>query len=497
MFYFADYFKIDEATLDKYGAFNISLVNDLPLFIDPFLLFGSSKPVYKQLHNDILKYLTFLKSKSTKRKLTTAEIDSWYRFPEVRQNWLGYSRSGNYGQGLGRQFGDAMSENMGLVFGDLNREIVTATSHLEKAMLFQIGVGKDNISDFTTNLIKSFLLEYTERFTRTKIDQGLTRIVNVNKVYFDYKFERWMPKAFTLPFYNDDYVILTPNDILTKDDNWINGHDLTGNFDAICSSIPNAQLRLAINQYLKRHLPAPKIVGKGKRQHEKKPSQKDLAKAVNTTVRKFPIILDYYIKSKEENPAKAKSISKENVEEVAAVFKQHIVELINYLKEETGFYDIASENSLDESKKRVEFLKDFIENKDGYRIFYYKGKPIKREAHLQLMYRLTWYATELDVNREVNNGRGPVDYKVSKGAFDNVLVEFKLAGNKKLKQNLENQVKIYEKANSTNKSLKVIMYFDNSELLHLRAVLKELKLDTDESIILIDAGKKPSASNVK
>ena len=42
--------------------------------------------------------------------------------------------------------------------------MITQTSHLEKAGLFEIGVGKDNISDFTTNLIKEYLLEYTEKF---------------------------------------------------------------------------------------------------------------------------------------------------------------------------------------------------------------------------------------------------------------------------------------------------------------------------------------------
>ena len=37
----------------------------MPLFIDPFLLFGSKNPVYKKLHNEIIKYLSFLKLKST------------------------------------------------------------------------------------------------------------------------------------------------------------------------------------------------------------------------------------------------------------------------------------------------------------------------------------------------------------------------------------------------------------------------------------------------
>jgi len=39
--FFSDHFGIDSAVLAKYGAFNVSLITDLPLFIDPFLLFNS------------------------------------------------------------------------------------------------------------------------------------------------------------------------------------------------------------------------------------------------------------------------------------------------------------------------------------------------------------------------------------------------------------------------------------------------------------------------
>ena len=77
---------------------------------------------------------------------------------------------------------------------------------------------------------------------------------------------------------------------------------------------------------------------------------------------------------------------------------------------------------------------------------YTDHKPIKKEKDLQLLFKFTWFATIFDVNAEVNNGRGPVDYKVSLGSYDKTLVEFKLASNSKLKQNLQNQIKIYEAA---------------------------------------------------
>ncbi len=43
MVYFSDIFNVDESILEEYGAMNISLINDLPLFIDPFLLYASIK----------------------------------------------------------------------------------------------------------------------------------------------------------------------------------------------------------------------------------------------------------------------------------------------------------------------------------------------------------------------------------------------------------------------------------------------------------------------
>jgi hypothetical protein len=43
-----------------------------------------------------------------------------------------------------------------------------------------------------------------------------------------------------------------------------------------------------------------------------------------------------------------------------------------------------------------------------------------------------------DVNAEVNNGRGPVEYKISVGKANAGLVEFKLARNTSLEMNLRN-----------------------------------------------------------
>lgn len=487
--HFSDFFNVDVSDLETYGAFNISLINDLPLFIDPFLLFGSKKEDYKRLHKKIVEYLLFLKKKSSDGYISEAQIKSWYLFPEVKQNWFGYSKVGNSGSGLGKKFGNSMSSSMHLVFDDLGKEQITQSSHLEKAGLFEIGVGKDNISDFTTNLIKEYLLEYTQNFTTKFIDESLTQRVHVEKVYFDYELERWMPKEYILPYIFGDYVILTPRDLLTKDDNWINSNDLRGDFTRICTSIPNDQLRHEIFNYFKKQLPKPST--------NKKNTQKEITAAVQKTIREFPEVIKWFIKSKEENKEGAKNISAQKVEQTETIFIHQLSNFVEILLENTDFYSIPAKSSYQEALQRIKFLQQVIEKNDGYRLFYVDGNPIKREEDLQIIYRLTWFASDFDVNREANNGRGPVDYAVSKGANDKTLIEFKLASNSKLKQNLENQVKIYEEANNTKESIKVILYFDGSEYTKVIKILKELQLDKEKNIILIDAGRKVSASNAK
>jgi len=54
--------------------------------------------------------------------------------------------------------------------------------------------------------------------------------------------ETWGSKKYTLPTVNNDYVLLTPKAILTKDDTWINKTDMIHDFDSIVDSIPNEQL---------------------------------------------------------------------------------------------------------------------------------------------------------------------------------------------------------------------------------------------------------------
>jgi len=497
--YFSDFFNIDPAVIENYGAFNISLINDLPLFIDPFLLFNSDKKDYQDLHNEILKYVAFLRDRSISMKVSDGLLRSWYCFPEVKQTWLGYSEIGNSGRGPGIEFARALNNNLNGIFADFDNTKISQSAHLEKFCLIKENAGKDNVSDFVTNLIKRYLLQYTEAFAKRYIAPALLKKFTVSHVSFNYETSSWASGTYLLPVNNlndeiIDYVLLTPKDLLTKDEPWINKSDLFNQFHDIVLSVSNDELRSQLNFYFSQNLPKPEYTKKGK---EKAPSKKDIAAAVIAVLKKYPEILDYYIKYKEEHGEEAESVSEELVQEVQSLFVEELSSFIHELSCKTHFYN-KSGNTLSESYERVQFLKNVIENKDGYRIFYYKGKPIKRESDIQIMFRLVWCASPSAVTREANEGRGPADFVISRNAIDKTVIEFKLASNNKLAQNLENQVEIYKKAHDTDKAIKVILYFSEEEEIRVKKIIKDLGLDREKYVVLIDARQdnKLSASKV-
>lgn len=484
--FFNDFFGVSADDVDTYGAFNVSLINDLPLFIDPFLLFHNKKEDYQQLHRDILRYIIFLRDEVAAGRGDEDLIKAWFRFPEVKQNWLGFSMIGNNGTGLGRDFAKALSANLHTVFADFGTERISRSSHLEKVCLINSGVGRDNISDFTLNLILDYICRYTQNFSQQYIDLKLRKKVWIEKAKFNYETRSWQRMQYELPVIDGDFVFLTPKDMLTRDDNWINTGDMVRQFEDMPQAMPDAELRGQIFAYFDAVLVKPK---------DKEPSQKERAEAVIKTYLQFPDLVDWYIKYKEENGENASNISTEKVALTKFIFEHQVKDIQAQLASETGFYGITG-STYEETHRRLAFFKDVIENGGGHRIFWHGDEAIQRESDLQILCKFIWYGTPSDASAEVNDGRGPVDFKISRGALDKTLIEMKLAKNTKLKQNLEKQLPIYLAASDARKGIKVIIYFNSSEKARVDGVLKELGIEENPDVVLIDArnDNKPSGS---
>lgn len=479
---FSDYFKIDRKTIDDFGALNICIDADLPLFIDPFLLFASKKNEYVNLHEKIVNHLVNLK----KLAVNNPDIDlQLFKFPEIKQNWLGFCKWGNNGKGLGKKFATDIIKAFNGFYSTFGSESVSSSSHIEKLTLVGNGIGRDFISDFTTNLMVEYLLEYTQKFALEHLTEDQRRVFSVRCV-FNEQLLTWTPKEFILPYFHldddGDFILLTPIDILTKDEAYICHSDLKAQFRKITNSLENSSLRVAINTYFQKCLPA-------------LPKSKDIEAAINATIVKYPEILDYYIRYKENNKEGASKISTEKIEKLKKEFIDTLVEFTHKISQSSDFFRIKPD-SYQAALQRANFLKEVIENNDGYRIFYKKGKAIASEETIQRIFRLTWFATDFSVDSEVNNGRGPADYKISYGERDSTIVEFKLASSSSLAKNMLNQTEIYKKASKSIKDIKVILCYTASEIAKVTRILKNMKQEGADNVVVIDATQKLSASKV-
>lgn len=489
--YFSDLFKVKHLVIEKYGALDISLVCDNPAFVDPFLIFANSK--YKYLHDSIINYLKFLRDLSLKRggeNLTMGEFNHYYKFSEVKQAWLGYSVSGNMGRGLNKDFGYSLYRNLHKIFSKFGDEDITEDSHLEKLCLIEEGIGVDKISDFTLNLIKKFLLEYTEEFAKEYIDENFLSEFAIRKVEFDFKKGVWNDGRFVLPTLQragkKDFVLLVPRKILTKEDTWISRNDFLENDTAVFNVIPNDELRAKINKFFYDNL---QVKLNKKKQPEKDYSKKSRMNALLKAVWEYPQLMDYYIKLKEQKKNDA--------------LKWHVAEpeSINFFTDATQIQPkIKGENfgkltSFDDCVSRIAFFKRILESNS--RDLYFKEKPLQ-EKHLRVMFKNTTYGSLFDYNSEVNNGRGPIDFIISFGSQDKTGLELKLATNKKLKQNLLNQGRVYQEDSNLKHVIKVIFFFSDEDLERVNKILRELNKPVDNrEIFLIDCRKKESGSNQK
>jgi hypothetical protein len=480
---FNEYFEIDQNVVDRYGALNICLEADLPLFVDPFLLFSSKNPEYRELHDKIVCHLVLLRNLAVDNPSIGLTL---FQFPEVRQNWLGVCKWGNNGKGLGPRFARSIISAFNGFYRNFGAETVTESSHIEKLTLVGSGIGRDFISDFTTNLMLEFLLGYTENFAKKYLSAQQRKPFTV-RCSFDSEFMIWSPKSFELPYFykndrDDDFILLTPVDILTKDEAFICHSDFTSQFRNIANSLDNASLRDAVNLYFRGRLPA-------------NPKKDDIERAIDATVQKYPEILDHYIKMKESQKDTASSLSTEKVEKLREELLATLTDFCKHIFTNSKFYEIQP-TSYEEALKRARFLKQVIEDNDGYRIFYKDGKAIASEDTIQRIFRLTWFASPHDVNSEVNNGRGPADYKVSFGSRDSTIIEFKLGSSTSLKKNLMNQTEIYKKASKSISDIKVILCYTKAEIENVARILKGLGQENAENVIVIDATRKLSASKV-
>lgn len=130
---------------------------DVPVGIDPFLLYKSRDPDYRQLHAQLLD--VFNAGIAAVKRGATGEASRILDFPEVSPIGLGYTQGGKRGSGVGTHLSALIVETL-LGSPELQQRGVR---HVEEMQLVSAGIGPDRVSDITANILKKFLIGYTQR----------------------------------------------------------------------------------------------------------------------------------------------------------------------------------------------------------------------------------------------------------------------------------------------------------------------------------------------
>lgn len=458
----SEHYHISEDFIEATGVFDVILDMDAHVFIDPALIplcqepeFIGAKEKVEKFFSDIITLMRYAK---TPKDMYWRKADDLLKFHEIRGTCLGYSESSTDGNAIGPILRKQILQTIKdlLVTGEVDPVI------FELLHVFQEGMGCDRVSDLLTFVLYKEIKNYTQRII-DKCDlpcsiqnDGRKKCINV----YNHRELLLLPK-----------VILNPLPIVQS----------FSNIEYACGE--NQRVRNEINKYIQL----------GKRKILKKNEIHEL--------------MEYSLPFREG---------------MVYMYKTHTFapydfkndpagEYIWYkaAREYTDKYPLVFEKTQlsmpGESYRIIKLIckqfAELIEN-NGLNALLYdsNGKP-KHESAAQLLYYgiadSYCKANDLDLIREGNNGRGPVDFKLSRGAADKALVEVKLTSNKQLIHGIKTQLPIYMRQENVKKSLYLIIDNGNETAInHFEKFYNGLIPEQKEKIeyLIIDAKYKKSAS---
>jgi hypothetical protein len=193
------------------------LREDLPLSVDPFLLWKSDRPDYQELHETLLGFVEHVRADTLAGRIATAHR----LLEEVREPvelGLGYAAGSKRGSAIGPILSAAIIDT----FRQVPQLETSELDHLEVLALLVPKIAEDRISDLTASVIKRWLAEFTRsRCAELGIPTHRYRLTCWDADRLD-----WRPFDAQLPYNptDDSPVLLAPLDLLRRLP-WINYSD--------------------------------------------------------------------------------------------------------------------------------------------------------------------------------------------------------------------------------------------------------------------------------
>lgn len=471
-----DYLQLDKRLFNATGAFDTILDVDTKLYISPLLIHRIDIPElsdsYQHVQEHFRKILVLLRA--SKQSGDRAWREAWRRLRFREPVWLplGYSGSGTSGRGIGphiqKQLTDAAKEIVDI--GVSEPEIFELIGLLEE------DVGPDLISDMIGNIILPDLLRYSSRvYGELEVPADKLR---------KYSF---LEEEVSLPTYSGAKkgfpIVLIPRTILKPLPIMTTWDDI----DTVASK--NDRVRRQMNS----------LIGDA----WSKVGTTDKKGALKKVLLSEPALFRNLIEDYRGAPPEPYDFLEDPagfvkwVEAARAYTKRYPLNL------EPKAVSSSSE-VLEIVLKICRKFKQLIENNGLSKELYNEEtrKPRREETSQKLLYAVAdsyCEASNIDLTRESDAGRGPVDFKFSSGYKSRVLIEVKLNKNNPTK-GYEKQLAVYQKAEKTDTAvfMVIIVSEDTSDVEKLTNAVRRYK---DEErlcpeLVVIDGRIQPSASNV-
>lgn len=185
---------------------DVPVDGDLPLFVDPFALTLRHDSWSQQCAQDVQDFFQLVVSLIRKGDEAKAR-QLLKHLREPNETHLGFSAGEPQGAGIGRGQADGLYEALATSAAVKSGFI----SHLEEAELLIPGVGRDKISDLTTNIIRRRLVDYTQAQCTL---HGIPTYRSPLPPYFDSSDGQWKSDYFDLPRVPVGPLLLVPKAIV-------------------------------------------------------------------------------------------------------------------------------------------------------------------------------------------------------------------------------------------------------------------------------------------
>jgi len=165
------------------------LDEDIPLYIDPFLLWKSPSLQDNALHTSLINSFNFLGHEFLKGREANA-VQMLETISECNEVGLGNAKNR-----VGKRIGAKLAGEILGLFKQIPQINSAGFVHFEEIQLLVNNVAKDRVSDITASLIKSFLIDFT-------IDQCEKLRIPIEKTsidVYDYKTHRLIDDETFLP----------------------------------------------------------------------------------------------------------------------------------------------------------------------------------------------------------------------------------------------------------------------------------------------------------